>query len=106
MTDKNTSLFGDDAVAPTDVAAPTLGGPALRVVYFDVVVEGEETVEDARPCLVRCDNGQRNIKTIRPLMTLCGRSCVTATRTSGQPPTEGVTYCNTCHSMAGNGVIG
>ena len=105
MTDKNVSLFGDDVTAPTDIEPVVLDGPSLRVVYFDATDDKTgEVTEDTRPCLVRCDAGQRNIKTVRKLATLCGRACVAATRTSGLPPTD-MTYCNTCHSLAGNGVL-
>jgi hypothetical protein len=107
-TNKNANLFDDDVVAPTDIEPVVLEGPALRVVYFDGIDEtpdGPVVVEDNRPCLVRCDDGQRNIKTVKRLATLCGRSCASATRTSGLPPNEGVTYCNACHALAGNGVL-
>ena len=104
-TDKNVSLFPDAVTAPTDIEPVALDGPALRVVYFDAKDDKTgEVTEDVRPCLVRCDNGERNIKTVRKLTTLCGRVCWYATRTSGLPPTE-MTYCNTCHSLAGNGVL-
>ena len=97
MTTTQPTLFDEADMQPVDLTELTLeGGPDLRVVYWNVV--------DERPCLVRCDNGERNRRTIRPLTTLCGISCAEVERTSAIPPAK-VLYCMTCQSMAGNGVL-
>jgi hypothetical protein len=101
---KQPALFDDQTMEPVDLTALTLDGPPLRVVYFDVTEEDQTVTEDTRPCLVRCDDGQRNVKTVRKLTTLCERACTTATRTSAIPPTK-ATYCNTCLALAGRGVL-
>jgi len=103
---KQPALFGAEALEPVDLSVVTLDGPPLRIVYFDVTDDesGEVTDEDNKPCLVRCDDGQRNIKTVRPLSTLCERACTEATRTSAIPPAK-LTYCQTCLARAGNGVL-
>ena len=101
---KQPALFGDDEMAPVNLAELVLDGPPLRVVYFDVVEDDQSVTEDDRPCLVRCDDGQRNVKTVRKLSTLCERACTKATRTSAIPPAK-ATYCNTCLSRAGHGVL-
>jgi hypothetical protein len=104
VTNKQPALFDDQTMEPVDLTALTLDGPSLRVVYFDVTEDDGEVMEDTRPCLVRCDEGQRNVKTVRKLSTLCERTCEGATRTSAIPPLK-ILYCNTCHSRAGNGVL-
>jgi hypothetical protein len=101
--DRTGKLFDDEVLAPVDLTKVVLGGPPLRVVYFDVVEEDSSITEDTRPCLARCDK-ERNIKTVKKLSTLCGRECTAATRTSAIPPTD-LTYCNTCLSLAGHGVL-
>lgn len=94
-----------DMFAPEHVReqpAPVLeleGGPSLRVVYWT----DEDGEESERPCLVRCDGGERNIVRVRKLVTLCGTSCVEATRTSAIQPSKD--YCQTCVASAGNGVL-
>ena len=102
---KQPTLFDSASLQPVDLAQVTLGGPPLRVVYFDTKDEQTgEVVEDTRPCLVRCEDGERNIKTVRKLLTICGRNCEPASRTSSIPPTKH-TYCNTCLAGAANGVL-
>jgi hypothetical protein len=104
VTNKQPALFDDQVTEPTDLTPLTLDGPPLRVVYFDMMELDGHVTEDTRPCLVRCDEGQRNVKTVRKLTTLCERACTTATRTSAIPPLK-LTYCNACQSRAGNGVL-
>lgn len=102
--DRTGKLFDDKALAPVDLAKIVLDGPPLRVVYFDYKDESGQDVVDDRPCLVQCDHEERNVKTVKKLSTLCGRECGAATRTSAIPPTD-LTYCNTCLSLAGHGVL-
>lgn len=94
----NANLFDDDVLRPVDLTEVVLeGGPSLRVVYFGVV-------EDERPCLVRCDDGERNVRRIRGLRTLCNIPCTEVKRTSAIPPAK-MLYCQTCMSRAGRGVL-
>lgn len=104
MTTKQPALFDDQTMEPVDLTPLTLDGPPLRVVYFDIEEDDGSVVEDTRPCLVRCDDGQRNVKSVRRLTTLCERACTEASRTSAIPPAK-ILYCNTCQSRAGNGVL-
>ena len=66
MTDTRTpALFFDEQMAPTKLPdlTPT-DATTLRCVYWG---------DDARVCLVRCDHGERNVKTVRKVATLWGR---------------------------------
>ena len=99
--DRTGSLFEPGAEAPAPVVQ--LDGPTLRVVYWTELRDGED-VELERPCLVRCDGGQRNVVSIRKLSTLCGASCESIARTTRIPPAD-VKYCQACHALSGNGVI-
>lgn len=89
------ALFED--VHLSEAAAPNveLSGPTLRAVYWG---------DDDRVHLVRCDAGERNVRRIRPLATLCGTSCADILRTSAIPPVK-TSYCQTCHAAAGNGAL-
>ena len=95
MTDKNAALFDDATLAPVPVPVELIPGPTLRCVYWG---------DDARVCLVRCDHGERNVKTVRKIATLCGTSCAEVARTSSIPPAK-QPYCQTCVANAGSGVL-
>src|ERR1700694_3146783 len=101
--DRTATLSEPEQLA--EVAAPTvqLEGPTLRVVYWTELRDGED-VELKRPCLVRCSEGQRNVRSIRKISTLCGESCEKISRSTSIPPSD-VTYCQACHAKAGDGVI-
>ena len=90
-------LFDDQHMQESPVVEPLTPttGPTLRVVRWGL--QGE------RACLVRCDNKERNIRSIRKLATLCGTSCTEAKATSRVQPTED--YCQSCLALAGNGVL-
>ena len=98
MTDNRTpALFFDEQMAPTK--APDLtptDTTTLRVVHWDL--------ENERPCLVRCEHGERNKLRIKKLVTLCGTSCEEIASTSAIPPAK-IPYCQTCLALAGNGVL-
>lgn len=102
VNDRTGRLFSDDAIAETPQAPPDLltAGPSLRVVYW----EPDEHEREDRPCLVRCDGGERNVVSIRKLVTICGLSCSEAASTSAIEPL-GKNYCNACLAGAGRGVL-
>jgi hypothetical protein len=98
---RTTPLFTENDVAPVEahtLVAVDPEAPSLRVVYFPRSVDSE------RPCLVLCANGERNVRTIRRLTTLCGTSCEAIESTSAIPPAK-LQYCATCLSLAGKGVL-
>lgn len=84
---------------PIDLSAVYGDGTVLRVVRWKLL--------KGRPCLVRCDAGERNIVRIQLLKTLCGRECkkVDVTMTSSQMPSADDPLCETCLSLAGRGVL-
>jgi hypothetical protein len=90
------ALFEQQHLETIEVVQLTLNGPPLRCVYWPVDTD--------RVCLVRCDNGERNVKTVRKLDTLCGLSCKEIARTSGIPPAK-QPYCQGCVAKAGSGVL-
>jgi hypothetical protein len=92
----NETLFDPQTLGPVEQVQLELDGPSLRCVFWK-----EET---ERVCLVRCDNNERNVKTIRKIATLCGTSCVEVVRTSAIPPAK-LPYCVTCLSASGHGVL-
>jgi hypothetical protein len=88
-------LFAEAHLAEQKQQVLELLGPALRVVHWSA---------DIRPCLVRCEAGERNIRRIRELTTLCGFNCKDAKGTTAKPPHDNE-YCNACLALAGNGVL-
>ena len=92
---ENAALFDDATMAPVPVPVELIPGPALRCVYWG---------DDARVCLVRCDHGERNVKTVRMVAMLCGTSCAEVRSTSSIPPAK-QPYCQTCVANAGAGVL-
>lgn len=94
--DRTRPLFAPEHVSELPQIAPELlDGPTLRVVRWPLLSE--------RPCLVRCDHGERSLVRIRALVSLCGRSCADAIASSSQPSSEG--FCQMCVARAGNGVL-
>ena len=96
----NANLFDEKHLAPVDLVELVLDGPPLRCVYWDP--SGD--MANDRVCLVRCDDGERNVRRIRALDTLCGTSCKDIARTSKIPPAK-QPYCQTCHTRSGRGVL-
>jgi hypothetical protein len=90
-------LFDEEHLRELPMPTAVLDGPTLRVVTWSGPRAG-------RPCLVRCDRGENNVKTIRYLVTLCGTSCAEIIGTSAREPSD-KTYCNACLALAGNGVL-
>ncbi len=95
MNIRNETLFDDATMASVAVPVELIPGPTLRCVYWG---------DDARVCLVRCDHGERNVKTVRKIATLCGTSCAEVARTSSIPPAK-QPYCQTCVANAGSGAL-
>lgn len=87
---------GDEAPLP-DPVTDVHDGITLRVVRWKILSE--------RPCLVRCDNGEKKIDAIRALTTLCGQSCEHAMSAGKRAAADKEGYCNACLSLAGRGVI-
>jgi len=92
----NANLFDEKDLRPTQMVELTLDGPTLRCVYW--------AEENERVCLVRCEDGERNVKRIRKLDTLCGTPCKEIVRTSAIPPAK-QPYCQTCSTNSGHGVL-
>jgi hypothetical protein len=90
------TLFAEELLRPVEVVQLELDGPPLRAVYW--------LVDNERVCLVRCDDGERNVRRIRNLSTLCGTSCEEVARTSAIPPAK-MPYCQACVAKAGRGVL-
>jgi hypothetical protein len=89
-------LFDAQTLGPVEQVVLELDGPSLRCVFWKEEAE--------RVCLVRCDGGERNVRRIRKLATLCGTSCEDVTRTSSIPPAR-LPYCVTCLAESGHGVL-
>jgi hypothetical protein len=106
--DRTVALFEPEHVTESPTPEVMLEGPTLRVVYWidedESFVEEDIVVTLKRPCLVRCENGERNVRSIRKLKTLCGNECDDCARTTAIPPAD-LQYCQTCHALAGNGVL-
>jgi len=106
MVERSGTLFDPQDTAPieqTDLRPQD--GPTLRVVWWPLVEDGKvvDGQFEERPCLVVCSGGERNVKTVRKLQTVCGMSCAGIAATSAMEPTH-KEYCNAC--LAGAPVDG
>lgn len=97
---QDATLFDEKDLRPVEVVELTLAGPTLRCVYWE---PGDDNAND-RVCLVRCDGGERNVRSVRRLSTLCGITCKEVARTSAVPPAK-QPYCQACVTKAGSGVL-